>query len=97
MFLLSISKNFCDFLEENKETTHKNELSDGEENKEGDDLKTVCGFDPTFHVALVYAYGSFEAYSTLETKLFPSPETAHCEGGGRHKGSSGKPQEGVTP
>ena len=54
--------------------THKNELSDGEENKEGDDLKTVCGFDPTFHVALVYAYGSFEAYSTLETKLFPSPE-----------------------
>lgn len=53
--------------------THKKKLSDGEGNKEGDDLKTVCGFEPTFNVALVYAYGSFEAYSALETKLFPSP------------------------
>ena len=54
--------------------TRKKKRSDGEGNKEGDDLKTICGFDPTFNVALVYAYGSFEAYSALETKLFSTPE-----------------------
>ena len=40
-----------------------------------EDLMTsACYYDPMFHVTILYAYGSFGAYSALEAKLFPAPE-----------------------
>ena len=42
-------------------------------NGKGAEVIAICGYDSTFHVALVYAYGRPEAYSSLEAKFFSKP------------------------